>query len=88
MHRAALRPSVPAGAQIAFDPVQSAAFVHASEAHTLVGTTAGPPQLGAIGPSTHFPGGRASVPQSAVLQHCPGGAEQVVASGTLTAHTR
>jgi hypothetical protein len=79
---------VPAGAQIAFAPMQSAALPHASEAQTLEGTTAGPPHVGSTGPRMHFPGGLASVPQSDVLQHCPGGIEQVVASGTLPAHTR
>jgi hypothetical protein len=88
MHRAAFLPSVPAGAQMALDPEQSAALAQASEAQTLEGTTAGPPQMGSTGPRMHLPGGLASVPQSELLQHCPGGIEQVTASGTLTAQTR
>jgi hypothetical protein len=88
MHRAAFRPSVPAGAQMALAPEQSAALAHASEAQTLEGTTAGPPHVGSTGPRMHLPGGLASVPQSELLQHCPGGIEHVMVSGTLTEHTR
>ena len=63
MHLATFRPSVPAGAQIALGPEQSAALAHASEAHTLVGTMAAPPQKGSTGPATHL-AVRASAVQS------------------------
>jgi hypothetical protein len=88
IHRAALRPSVPAGAQMVFVPGQSAALAQASDAHTLAGTTTGPPQVGSTGPRMHLPPGLPAPVQSSNLQHCPGGVEQVVASGTLIAHTR
>jgi hypothetical protein len=88
MQRAALRPSVPAGAQIAFAPVQSRALVQASAAHTFVEMMAGPPHVGSMVPRMHFRGGLASAAQSELLQHWPGGVEQVVASGTFTAQTR
>jgi hypothetical protein len=87
-HRAAFRPSVPAGAQIALAPEQSSALLHALEAHTGNIGMAGPPQNGSMGPSTHLPGGPASVLQSELLQHCPCAMGQSFTSGTLTAHTR
>jgi hypothetical protein len=87
MHAAALRPKAPAGTQIAFAPEQSSAVLQASVAHTFVASGAIPPHAGATGPRTHLPG-VVPIGQSALLQHCPMGIEQVLTSGTLLRHTR
>src|SRR5690242_15963234 len=72
MQRAALLPNTPAGRQMGLSPVQSAAVLHASLTHTLVGMMTGPAQPGCAGPSTHLLGGGPIV-QSVDLQHCPAG---------------
>jgi len=49
-----LRPSAPAGTQIALFPVQSAAAVQSSLAHSMVGRTKAPPHDGPSGVSVHL----------------------------------